>query len=84
MPSRSGLLRAVSRNVLTFAPETFYAMVRKKLRITKRDYLLANRRASRLEEIQAHGKPVANRTMVHRSKKVYDRNRVKREDRRQS
>ncbi|MBR3287317.1 MAG: hypothetical protein IKI72_05810 [Bacteroidales bacterium] len=59
-------------------------MVRKKLRITKRDYLLANRRASRLEEIQAHGKPVANRTMVHRSKKVYDRNRVKREDRRQS
>ncbi len=49
-------------------------------RITERDYIKAQRRASRLEEIEAHGKPVSFRPVVVRSKKVYDRKRVKRED----
>ena len=33
----------------------------KKLRITEADFLLANRRAARLEEIELHGKPVSFR-----------------------
>ena len=49
-------------------------------RITERDYIKAQRRASRLEEIEAHGKPVSFRPVVVRSKKVYDRKRVKRKD----
>ena len=53
-------------------------MKARKLRITEADFLLANRRASRMEEIQAHGRPVRCRMMVHKSKKVYDRNRIKR------
>lgn len=52
---------------------------RKSLRITEADYMLANRRAARLEEIAAHGKPVSMRAAVHKSKKVYDRKRLKRE-----
>ena len=51
----------------------------KKLRITEADFLLANRRAARLEEIAAHGKLVSFRTAVQRSKKAYDRKRLKRE-----
>ena len=42
------------------------------------DYLKANRRASRQEEIESHGHPVHARAMIHMSKKVYDRNRMKR------
>ncbi len=53
-------------------------MKQKKMRITEADYLLANRRASRQEEIQAHGHPVQSRRMVHKSKKIYDRKRMKR------
>ena len=53
-------------------------MKRKKLRITQADYLKANRRASRQEEIESHGHPVQGRAMIHKSKKVYDRNRMKR------
>ena len=53
-------------------------MRRKKLRITEVDYLKANRRASRQEEIESHGHPVQGRAMIHKSKKVYDRNRMKR------
>ena len=53
-------------------------MRRKKLRITEADYLKANRRASRQEEIESHGHPVQGRAMIHKSKKVYDRNRMKR------
>ena len=49
----------------------------KKLRITEADFLLANRRAARLEEIAAHGKPVSFRTTLQKSKKVYDRKRMK-------
>ena len=50
----------------------------KKLRITQKDFLLANRRAARLEEIEAHGKQITFRSVKHRSKKVYDRNSLKR------
>ena len=50
----------------------------KKLRITEAEFMLANRRAARLEEIAEHGRPVSFRKAVHKSKKVYDRNRLKR------
>lgn len=50
----------------------------KRLRITEADFLLANRRAARLEEIRAHGRPVQTRTMLHKSRKLYDRKRSKR------
>jgi hypothetical protein len=49
----------------------------KKLHITQADYMLAQRRAARMEEIAEHGKPVSLRPAVHRSKKVYDRKRLK-------
>lgn len=50
---------------------------RKTLRITEADFMLANRRAARLEEIAEHGRPVTFRKALHRSKKVYDRKRLK-------
>ena len=53
-------------------------MKQKRLRITEADYLKANRKASRQEEIESHGHPVHGRAMIHKSKKVYDRNRMKR------
>lgn len=49
----------------------------KKLRITEADYMLAQRRAARMEEIAEHGRPVSMRTALHKSKKVYDRKRLK-------
>ena len=49
----------------------------KKLRITEADYMLAQRRAARMEEISEHGRPVSY-TALHKSKKVYDRKRLKR------
>ena len=52
----------------------------KKLRITEADFMLANRRAARLEEIAEHGRPVSMRSALHKSKKVYDRKRLKRTD----
>ena len=48
----------------------------KKLRITEADYILAQRRASRILEIQEHGRPVSY-SALHKSKKVYDRKRLK-------
>ena len=54
------------------------AKKQKKLRITQADYMLAQRRAARLEEIAEHGKPVSFRSTVHKSKKAYDRKRLKR------
>ena len=50
----------------------------RKLRITEKDFLLANRRASRAEEIERHGKQISMCKLTHKSKKVYDRNRMKR------
>ena len=49
----------------------------KKLHITEADFMLANRRAARLEEIAEHGRPVSFRHSVHKSKKLYDRKRLK-------
>ena len=51
----------------------------KKLRITEADYMLAQRRAARMEEIAEHGKPVSFRKALHKSKKVYDRKRFKKQ-----
>ncbi len=39
--------------------------------------MLAQRRAARMEEISEHGRPVSY-TALHKSKKVYDRKRLKR------
>ena len=50
----------------------------KKLRITEADFMLANRRAARMEEISEHGRPVSMRSALHKSNKVYDRKRLKR------
>ena len=46
-----------------------------------RDYIKANRRASREAEIEDHNRP-ASFSRVHKSKKVYDRKRVKADDKR--
>ena len=45
----------------------------RKYRITVEDFLLANRKASREEEIAAHGKQVTFRKLIQKSKKAYDR-----------
>ena len=42
------------------------------------DFMLANRKAARQEEILEHGHPVTFRSHRHKSKKVYDRKRDKR------
>ena len=52
----------------------------KKLRITEKDFMLANRRAARLEDIALHGKPTAFRAVRHASKKVYNRKRLKKDN----
>lgn len=50
----------------------------KTLKITLDDFMLANRKAAREEEIAMHGRPVSSRTILHKSKKAYDRKRMKR------
>ena len=52
-------------------------MAKNKFRITEKDFLLANRKASREEEIRKHGKQILFRVTKHKSKKVYDRKRLK-------
>ena len=52
-------------------------MANNKFRITEKDFLLANRKASREEEIAQYGKQVLFRTTKQKSKKVYDRKRLK-------
>ena len=47
------------------------------MRITEADHMLAERRAARLVEIAEHGRPVSFRKAIHKSKKVYDRKRLK-------
>ena len=47
-----------------------------KYRITVNDFIKANRKASREEEIAAHGKQISFRKTLHRSRKVYDRKRL--------
>ena len=53
-------------------------MRQKKLRITQADFMLANRKASREEEIREHGRQCIFRSVTQKSKKVYDRKRLKR------
>jgi len=52
-------------------------MKHKTLRITERDFLLANRRAARQEDIDAHGRPTAFRSKLQESRKVYSRKKHK-------
>ena len=52
-------------------------MAKNKFRITEKDFLLANRKASREEEIERHGRQIVFRTLKQKSKKVYDRKRLK-------
>lgn len=49
-------------------------------RITEQDFIKANRRAARLEEIAEHGKLVSLRSVKHRSKKAYNRKKQKQQD----
>lgn len=55
-------------------------MAKKKFRISESDFLLANRKASREEELERHGKQIIFRTTTQKSKKVYDRKRLKKAD----
>lgn len=48
-----------------------------KYTITDMDYIKANRKASRDEEIGLYGKQIHNRTIIQKSKKVYNRQRDK-------
>ena len=48
----------------------------KKMKITQQDYIKANRKASRDEEIALHGWPTRQHA-IHKSKKVYNRKRMK-------
>lgn len=48
----------------------------KKLRITEKDYIKAVRRADRESEIERHDRPPA-RVQIHRSKRAYDRKKLK-------
>ena len=50
----------------------------KKMQFDREDYLKANRKLSREEEIKTHGRPVRIGG-VHKSKTVYDRKRSKAE-----
>jgi len=52
----------------------------RKLRITLDDFMLANRKSAREEEIREHGRPVSSRTILHKSRKIYDRKRLKKVD----
>lgn len=54
-------------------------MKQKALHLGLDDFMLANRRAARLEEFERHGKAVTFRTATHNSKKAYNRSRSKRE-----
>lgn len=53
-------------------------MKTKRLTITEKDFLLANRRASRQEELDAHGRQVIFRTHIQKSGKMYDRKKNRR------
>ena len=48
-------------------------MKHKKFKITIEDFLKANRKAAREEEIEKYGKPIIFKTKIHKSKKVYSR-----------
>ena len=48
-----------------------------KHKITELDYIKANRKASREEELSLYGKQITNRTTIHKSKKTYNRQQYK-------
>ena len=49
-----------------------------KTKITEQDYIIGMRKASRELEIDLHGKQVSMRSgRVHKSKKAYDRKKMK-------
>ena len=48
-----------------------------KYTITEMDYIKANRKASREEEISLYGKQIHNRATIQKSKKAYNRQRDK-------
>lgn len=52
-------------------------MAKNKFRITVKDFLKANRKAAREEEIEKYGKQIMFRTRIQKSKKAYDRKRNK-------
>lgn len=54
--------------------------MKRKGRITFDDFIRANRKASREEEIGKFGHPLCHQR-IHKSKKVYDRNKMKAGDR---
>lgn len=47
----------------------------KSYKFTQDDYIKANRKASRDEEIALYGKQIYNRHLIHKSKKKYNRQR---------
>lgn len=60
--------------------EAEHGMKRKKrnnaYRITVQDFIKANRKASREEEIASHGSQVSFRRVLHKSRRQYDRKRL--------
>lgn len=52
-------------------------MGKRKFRITERDFLVANRKAAREEEIREHGKQIIFRSALQRSRKTYSRKNFK-------
>ena len=66
-----------SANLNVICARIHEPMAKKRFRITEKDFLLANRKASREEEIAKYGKQIMFRTTTQKSKKVYDRKRLK-------
>lgn len=52
-------------------------MKHKNFKITIEDFLKANRKAAREEEIEKYGKPIIFKTKIHKSKKIYSRKNYK-------
>lgn len=52
-------------------------MAKERLLITGKDFLFSNRKALGEEEIAKYGKQIMFRTTTQKSKKVYDRKRLK-------
>ena len=82
------MARNVCPGICILASGTIHSIItmkkkgqKQKFRITEQDYLLANRKASRQEELEAHDRQISLRRTVHKSKKVYDRNALKRQAR---
>lgn len=53
-----------------------YKKMKQNFKIVRDDYILANKKAAREEELATHGHPVGY-WKVHKSKKIYDRKRSK-------